>query len=97
MTNKYEVVEMEKNTRHENGTPIVNDRWPCESETEALNHAHVRQVEAEIQGRTDVYFEARKDGQSIDLAGWEIPDDDVVFEALAEMGYTKEEILSVLQ
>jgi hypothetical protein len=96
---KYEVVEMEKNTRHEDGTPIVNDRWSCESATDAFLHVHVRRVEAEIQGRrTDVVFEAREDGEPIDPADWcWEPDDENVFRQLALMGYTEEEILSVLQ
>jgi hypothetical protein len=94
---KYEVVEMEKNTWNEDGSPSITNRWLCESETDALNHSHVRKVEAEIQGRTDVCFEALEDGEPLDRAGLEVPEDDVVFDALAEMGYAKEEILSVLQ
>ncbi len=97
MANKYEVVEIEKNTWNKDGSPSITNRWPCEGEADALNHSHVRRAEAEIQGRTNVYFEVREDGQPIALAGWEAPDDDVVFRALAEMGYTEEEILSVLQ
>ena len=97
MAKQYEVVEIQKNAWQSDWTPIINDRWPCESETDAVNHSHVRQVEAEIQGRTDVYFEAREGSQPIDLDGWEVPDDDVVLEALAEMGYTEKEILAVLQ
>jgi hypothetical protein len=90
---KYEVVEIEKNTRHEDGTPIVNDRWTCESATDAFLHVHVRRVEAEIQDRTDVRFEAHENGEKIT---GDVPDDDVVYKALAEMGYTENEILSVL-
>ncbi|MGB8031773.1 MAG: hypothetical protein WCF30_19130 [Terracidiphilus sp.] len=94
---KYEVVEIEKNAWHGDWTPIVSNRWPCENETDALVNTHLRRVGAEIQGRTDVYYEAREDGEPIDLAGWEVPDDDFVFGALALMGYTEEEIISVLQ
>ena len=42
-------------------------------------------------------YEARENGERIDLAGWEVPNDDFTFGVLAEMGYTEEEILSVLQ
>ena len=97
MANKYEVVEMEKNRSSQDGSPSIANRWVCDSAEDALNHAHVRWVEAEIQGRTDVCYEAREDGASIDHAGWEVPDDDAVFEALTKMGYPEEEILSVLQ
>ena len=97
MANQYEVVEMERNAWHEDRTPIVSTRWPCKSEADAIIQLRVREVEAEIQGRTDVHYEAREDGKSIDRTEWEAPDDDVVFGALAEMGYTEEEILSVLQ
>jgi len=93
---KYEVVETEKNVSHEDGTPSVTNRWTCESKADALSHAHIRWVEAEIQGRTDVYFEAREDGEPIDSAGWEVTEEDVVFAALTEMGYTEGEILLVL-
>lgn len=91
---KYEVVEMEKNTWHEDGTPIVNDRWVCDSEDDAILQLHVRKVEAEIQGRSDVRFEARENGETIT---GEVPEDDVVYKGLAQMGYTEEEILAVLQ
>lgn len=97
MTNKYEVVEIEKRTWNEDGSPSITNRWRCEGETDALNHAHIRRVEAKIQGGTDVCYEAREDGEPIDLAHWEVPEDDVVFRALADMGYTEQEILSVLQ
>lgn len=99
MANKYEVVEMEKHTWNEDGSAVVNDRWPCESATDAFLHAHSRRVEAEIQGRrADVVFEAREDGEPIDPNDWcWEPDDEDVFRQLAEMGYTEEEIHSVLQ
>lgn len=97
MANKYEVVEMEKNTWNQDGSPSITNRWSCRNETEALINAHARKVGAEIEGRTDVYYEARENGERIDLAGWEVPDDDFTFGVLAEMGYTEEEILSVLQ
>lgn len=47
---------------------------------------------------TDVKFAAQEDGETIDPAdwGWE-PDDEDVFRQLAVMGYTEEEIHSVLQ
>jgi hypothetical protein len=51
MANKYEVVEMEKNTWNEDGSPSITNRWVCESATDAFLHVHVRRVEAEIQGR----------------------------------------------
>jgi hypothetical protein len=94
MVSKYEVVEMEKNTWYEDGSPSITNRWLCDSEDDAILQLHVRKVEAEIHGRTDVRFEARENGEGI--AG-EVPDDDVVYQTLAEMGYTEEEILSVLQ
>jgi hypothetical protein len=94
---KYEVVEMEKNTWNQDGSPSITNRWPCENETEALINTHARRVGAEIQGRTDVYYEAREDGEPIDLSGWEVPDDDFMFGVLTAMGYKEEEILSVLQ
>lgn len=94
---KYEVVEMEKHTWNHDGSPSITNRWVCDSAADAFNHAHVRRVEAEILDRSDVKFEAREDGEPIDHADWDVPDDDVVFEALAKMGYTEEEILSVLQ
>jgi len=97
MANKYEVVEIEKNTWNQDGSPSITNRWSSENETDALNHAHVRRVEAEMLGRTDVLYEAREDGVPIDLSGWEVPEVDIVFGILAEMGYTEEEILSVLQ
>lgn len=93
---KFETVEIARNEWQSDGTPTVNNRWTCGSETDALDHAHIRSVEATIQGRTDVHFEAREDGRPIDRAGWEVPEDDVVFQSLAEMGYTEEEILSAL-
>ena len=94
---RYEVVEMEKATWNEDGSPSITNRWPCESETDALIDAHARKVGAEIEGRTDVCFDALVDDEPIDRAGWEVPEDDFVFRALAEMGYSEEEILSVLQ
>lgn len=98
MTDKYEVVEMEKSTRNQDGSPSITNRWSCESATDAFLHVHVRRVEAEIQGRTDVCYEAREDGEPIDPMDWEWePDDEDVFRQLALMGYTEEEILSVLQ
>jgi len=97
MANKYEVVEMEKNTSNQDGSPSITNRWVCDSAEDALNHAHLRWVEAEIQGRTNAEFETLEDGEPIDRAGWEVPDDDVVFEALTKMGYPEEEILSVIQ
>ena len=97
MANKYEVVEMEKNTWNQDGSPSITNRWSCGNEIEALINAHSRKVGAEIEGRTDVYYEARENGERIDFAGWEVPDDDFTFGVLAEMGYTEEEILSVIQ
>ena len=94
MADKYEVVEMEKSTWNENGSPSITNRWVCDSEDDAILQLHVRKVEAEIQGRTDVRFEMRENGEEIT---GEVPDDDVVYKALAKMGYTEEEILSVLQ
>jgi hypothetical protein len=94
---KYEVVETEKHTWNHDGSPSITNRWVCDSAEDALNHSHVREVEAEILGRTDAEYEAREDGETIDHAGWEVPNDDVVFEALAKMGYAEEEIFSVLQ
>ena len=54
MTDKYEVVEMEKSTRNQDGSPSITNRWSCGNETEALINAHARKVGAEIEGRTDV-------------------------------------------
>ncbi len=98
MANKYEVVEMEKNTWNQDGSPSITNRWSCESATDAFLHMHVRRAGAEIQDRTDVKFAAQEDGETIDPAdwGWE-PDDEDVFRQLAVMGYTEEEIHSVLQ
>jgi hypothetical protein len=94
ITNKYEVAEMEKNTCNQGGSPSITNRWVCDSEDDAILQLHVRKVEAEIQGRTDVRFEARENGEAIT---GEVPDDDVIYKALAKMGYTENEILSVLQ
>lgn len=94
MANKYEVIELEKNTWNEDGSPSITNRWVCDSEDDTILQLHARKVEAEIQGRTDVRFEARENGEAIT---GEVPDDDVVYKALAKMGYTEEEIHSILQ
>jgi len=64
MTDKYAVVEMGKNTWNEDGSPDVTNRWVCDSEDDAILQLHVRKVEAEIQGRTDVRFESRGNGET---------------------------------
>lgn len=87
MASKFEVIEMEKNKWNHDGWPSITNRWVCDSAEDALNHSHVREVEAEILGRTDAEFAAREDGEPINLAGWEVPDDDFMFGVLAEMGY----------
>jgi hypothetical protein len=95
MTNKYEVVEMEKHTWNMDYSPSITNRWGCDSEDDAILQLRVREVEAEIQGYTDVRYEAREDGEEIVIEY--VPEDDVVFEALAKMEYTEDKILSVLQ
>lgn len=94
MTDKYEVVEMERSTWNEDGSSSITNRWVCDSEDDAILQLHLRKIEAQIQGRTDAHFEARENGEGIT---GEVPDDDVVYKTLAKMGYTKDDIISVLQ
>ncbi len=93
---KYEVIETEKNTWLEDGSPSITDRWACASEYDALTHAHIRSVEARILGRSDSDYEAVADGKPIDHTDWDAPEDDVVYAALVEMGYTTEQVRVVL-
>ncbi len=91
--NKYEAVEISKNTRNEDWSQVISARWVCDSEYDALVLKAAREVEAEILGRSDSDYEAREDGEVI--AG-DAPEDDDVYACLVEMGYTDGEIGEVL-
>jgi hypothetical protein len=94
---KYEVVEYAKNTWNEDGSAVAHDKWVCDNESDLILQWRVRQIEAEMLGRSDSYFEALEDGESVNYSEHYMPDDDAVYAALKEMGYADAEISTVME
>ena len=98
MTNaKYEVAEYAKNIWYEDGSAVVHDRWACDNKIDLIIQRRVRQIEAEMLGHPDTYFEALEDGGPVNYSEHYIPGDDAVYAELKELGYTTAEISTVME
>ena len=94
---KYQVVEYAKNTWNEDGSAVAHDKWVCDNESDLILQWRVRQIEAEMLGHSDSYFEALEEGEPVNYSEHQMPDDDAVYAALKEMGYTDAEISKVIE
>jgi hypothetical protein len=94
---KYEVAEYAKNTWNEDGSAVAHDKWVCDNEFDLILQWRVRQIEGEMLGHSDVYFEALEDGVSVNYSEHYMPPDDAVYAALKELGYTEAEISTVME
>jgi hypothetical protein len=94
---KYEVVEYAKNTWNEDGSAVAHDKWVCNNESDLILQWRVRQIEGEMLGYSDSYFEALEDGEPVDYSEHYFPPDDAVYASLKEMGYTDADISKVME
>jgi hypothetical protein len=94
MENKYEVVEIEQGTWNEDGSPAISNRWECDSAQDARALCMAREYEAEMTQRTNERFEAREDGEQMNVDDEADPEEVCAY--LLGFGFTPEEIEAAL-
>ena len=87
---KFEVVEILRDMWNEDGTPVLVNRWECDTARDARALCLARAYEAEMTQRTNERFEAREDGEHMNVDGEADPEEVCAY--LSGFGVTPEEI-----